>query len=185
MSLTPKLTVLTTSSLHQGAAPCPGLTCARGILSETLRGCARGCRLQGAQVYVRALRAGQQGRPGQCQWQGAQPAGTGRAMGIHCVWKWPEAWQDLEGRGKGLGGQGLGVPPLVWFPKREEKLRPTPNLHPPPPCLSLKWLPLPSSAFPRDSHVHPQGYPPPAPEPLTQPCSSSSPSFLTTLRLST
>lgn len=38
-------------------------------------------------------------------------------MRIHCVWMWLEGWEDLGGRGKGLGGGDWEspemAPPLV------------------------------------------------------------------------
>lgn len=102
--LSQNLTVPPTFSLHQGAAPCPGLNLAQGVHSEALWGYALGCQLQGAEVEVQALGAGQQGRSGWCPWQGAQPADIGRAMDIYCIWKWPAGWEDLEGSGEGDGG---------------------------------------------------------------------------------
>lgn len=70
-------------------------------------------------------------------------------MDVHCVWKRPAGWEDLEGRGQGAGGcdswvPGM-IPPLVWFPKQEEKLRAT---HPHHICQS-NGFPFPhSESFP-------------------------------------
>lgn len=99
--------------------------CAHGVLSEILWSCAWGCHLQGAYVEVQALGAGQQGRSDRCQWPGTQQAGTGWAMDIHWVWRWPAGWEDLVtltglevqdgGQGAPCAPQGLGLVATIQF----------------------------------------------------------------------
>ena len=91
-------------------------------------------------------------------------------MRIHCVWMWLEGWEDLEGRGKGLGGWG----PEVAIPPQHT------HTHTLTSAMSIPQRASPSLmhiSFPRDLHVHHQGCPTPtpAPEPPTQPCPSLPP----------